>query len=89
LEFIERIGVDIPRKYDIMTLLRAILISGIGYFCIVHRKRTAEFIDDCLGMSIAYVAKIWPDLSEKVLASSSKVVKDLYERAKKKRGDVA
>lgn len=72
-----------------MTLLRAILISGIGYFCIVHRKRTAEFIDDCLGMSIAYTAKIWPDLSKKVLASSSKVVKDLHERAKKKRGDVA
>jgi len=40
-------------------------------------------------MSIAYVAKIWPDLSEKVLASSSKVVKDLRKRAEKKRGDVA
>jgi hypothetical protein len=71
-----------------MTLWHALIILVAGVYLHNH-ERADSFINDCLGMSVDYTVKKWPELSEKVLARSSKTVRDLYKRAKKKRGDVA
>jgi len=83
-----KIWVDIPRKCGIMTILKAILITGVGLY-MLKSEHVQGFVQDCLGMSVHYTARKWPELSKKVRATSSKIVEDLYQRAEKKRGDVA
>lgn len=69
-------------------MFRMVLIVGAILYTL-NMERVNSFIEDCLGMSVDYTVKKWPDLSKKVLANSSKIVRDLREKARKKRGDVA